>query len=185
MTHLVTPILRLSMLGMLSLVISATSLSAYEYRNLDTGWLINDTNTQFLGQVTVNSTLTTPAQIVSTLATGTAPFAISSSTIVANLNAQYLNGRTWSDSIGANTLVTRDASNYSFMYYINSSTSNDENPTLSQFITTNGSDNYYRKSSLSHVVNNIGAKMFNNMGLNHATYTDFNTPTEVGPRYIM
>lgn len=36
--------------------------------------------------------------------------------------------------------------------YINVPTSNDENPTLSQFIVTNGSDNYYRKASVAHAM---------------------------------
>ena len=56
----------------------------------------------------------------------------------------------------ANTIGRSDASGYTYFYYINSSTSNSENPTVSQFIVTNGSDNFYRKASGSHVVSQLG-----------------------------
>jgi hypothetical protein len=34
--------------------------------------------------------------------------------------------------------------------YINVPTNNNENPSVSQFIVTNGSDHYYRKASVAH-----------------------------------
>ena len=49
--------------------------------------------------------VSTPQQITSTLATGTAPLAIASTTQVANLNVSQLEGKTWAipDPIGATT----------------------------------------------------------------------------------
>ena len=52
---------------------------------------------------------------------------------------------------GANTIGRSDANGYTYFYYINSNTSNNENGTVSQFVVTNGTDNFYRKASLSHV----------------------------------
>jgi hypothetical protein len=51
------------------------------------------------------TTISATNQITSTLATGTAPFSVSSSTLVSNLNAQYLSGATFASpgSIGSTT----------------------------------------------------------------------------------
>ena len=51
----------------------------------------------------------------------------------------------------ANTIGRSDANGYTYFFYINSSTNNNENPTISQIIVTNGSDNFYRKASLAHL----------------------------------
>ena len=50
----------------------------------------------------------------------------------------------------ANTIGRSDGNGYAYFNYINSNTSNSENPTVSQVIVTNGSDNFYRKASISH-----------------------------------
>jgi hypothetical protein len=50
----------------------------------------------------------------------------------------------------ANTIGRSDVNGYTFFYYINSNTSANENPSISQVIVTNGSDNYYRKAGISH-----------------------------------
>jgi hypothetical protein len=57
---------------------------------------------------TLTGGLTTPAAIVSTLATGTAPFTVASTTVVANLNASLLLGSTWAapGTIGSGTPST-------------------------------------------------------------------------------
>ena len=49
----------------------------------------------------------------------------------------------------ANTIGRSDASGYTYFNYINSNTVNSENPTVSQIIVTNGTDNFYRKSSIA------------------------------------
>jgi hypothetical protein len=47
------------------------------------------------------------------------------------------------------TIPRSDVNGYTYFGYINSSTSNSENPGVSQVIVTNGSDNFYRKSSIA------------------------------------
>ena len=70
-------------------------------------------------------------------------------------NSDRLNGYHGSSSSSANTYVLRDGNNYIYTNYINSNTSNNENPSISQVIVTNGYDNYYRKASLAHLTNQI------------------------------
>ena len=53
------------------------------------------------------------------------------------------------NAIGANQFVRSDGSSSVFLQAINSNTSNSENPTVSQVIVTNGTDNYYRKSAIN------------------------------------
>ena len=71
-------------------------------------------------------------------------------------NADKLDGYHGSSSQAANTYVLRDGNGYINTNYINSNTSNNENPTISQIIVTNGSDNYYRKASLAHFKSALG-----------------------------
>ena len=66
-------------------------------------------------------------------------------------NADKLDGLHASASVGANTVVARDSNGFVNFNYINSNTNDNENPTISQIIVTNGSDNYYRKASLEHL----------------------------------
>lgn len=72
-------------------------------------------------------------------------------------NADKLDGYHGSSSASASTYVLRDSNNYVWFNYINSNTSNSENPSISQVIVTNGSDNYYRKASLSHLKTSLGS----------------------------
>lgn len=57
---------------------------------------------------------------------------------------------------GANAFVRTDGSGYAYTNYINSNTGNSENPTISQFIVQNATDNFYRKASLAHVKTGLG-----------------------------
>lgn len=52
----------------------------------------------------------------------------------------------------ANTIMRRDVSGYAYAVYFNQSSSNSENPTISQIMVTNGSDNFFRKASLAHLI---------------------------------
>ena len=70
-------------------------------------------------------------------------------------NADKLDGYHGSTSATASTYVLRDSNNYIHTNYINSNTSNNENPSVSQVIVTNGSDNYYRKAGIYHVSDKI------------------------------
>lgn len=71
-------------------------------------------------------------------------------------NADKLDGFHGSSSQAANTYVLRDEAGYIYTNYINSNTSNNENPSISQIIVTNG-DNFYRKASLSHLKSSLGS----------------------------
>ena len=77
-------------------------------------------------------------------------------------NAAKVGGLAPQGTTGANTIVTRDANGYTYLYYINSNTSNNENPPVSQVIVTNGSDHYYRKASLAHLKAQMGLANVNN-----------------------
>jgi hypothetical protein len=70
-------------------------------------------------------------------------------------NASTVGGYAPSGPIGANTVVIRDANNYIYAYYINSSVSETENPTINSFYTSNG-DGWLRKSSIAHVRSQLG-----------------------------
>lgn len=72
-------------------------------------------------------------------------------------NADKLDGYHGSTSASASTYVLRNSSNYVYLNYINSNTGNNENPTISQVIVTNGSDHFYRKASLAHLKSSLGS----------------------------
>lgn len=72
-------------------------------------------------------------------------------------NADKLDGYHGSSSQAVGTYVLRDGSGYIYTNYINSNTSNSENPSISQIIVTNSSDNFYRKASLSHLKSSLGS----------------------------
>jgi len=64
-------------------------------------------------------------------------------------------------SATADTIVYRDGGghitgNYIFGVYLNASGGNSENPTIGQFWTQDTSDNYLRKSTPAHVINQLG-----------------------------
>ena len=52
-------------------------------------------------------------------------------------------------AVGINQFPRSDGNGYMYLGFINSNTSNAENPTVSQVIVTNGTDGFYRKSSIS------------------------------------
>jgi hypothetical protein len=76
----------------------------------------------------------------------------------SGLDADTVDGRSYSESVVGNTIVSRDSNGYINVAYINAATSNNENPTISQFITDNG-DGYFRKSSAAHAAARILALM--------------------------
>ena len=64
------------------------------------GTLFVDEGIDILGGGTVSGAVTFTAQLISTLATGTAPFAVASTTQVTNLNAQFVGGRAPGTGVG-------------------------------------------------------------------------------------
>lgn len=79
-------------------------------------------------------------------------------------DAGSVDGYSASTTQVANTIAVRDGSGYTYFGYINSSTGNAENPTISQVIVTNGSDNFYRKASITHLASTIGDQNVNVSG---------------------
>ena len=172
--------------------ISAAATTGYGYTPLQS---VSWSTPGAIGTTTANTgaftTLSASGQLTSTVASGTAPLVISSTTLVGNLNADLHDGYQTSTTAVANTIpvyngsaqlvgsitgsaVTAtnwgtygavptagtsgatansiprsDASGYTYFGYINSSTTNAENPTISQVIVTNGTDNFYRKSTIA------------------------------------
>lgn len=90
-------------------------------------------------------------------------------------NADMLDGYHGSFSPIPYTYVLRDNNGYTKLNYIESITNNDENPNISQIIVTNGSDNYYRKASLSHLKSQMGIGngtiTINQNGVNKGSFT--------------
>ena len=81
--------------------------------NLGTGGLIVATGNVSGGNIT------TAGQLVSTVATGTAPLAVSSTTVVTNLNADLLDGLNSATANTASTIAARDSSgNLSANFFI-------------------------------------------------------------------
>lgn len=78
-----------------------------------------------------------------------------------------------------NTIGRSDASGYTYFNYINSNTSNSENPTISQVLVTNGADGFYRKASISHVTANLSGTAPINITGNAATASSATTATNV------
>lgn len=71
-------------------------------------------------------------------------------------DADKLDGYHGSAAQATNTYVLRDGNGYSYFGYINSNSGNNENPNVSQIITTNGGDGFYRKSSIAHLKAQMG-----------------------------
>ena len=93
----------------------------------------------------------TGTRLMSNVAQGTSPLVVTSTTQVTNLNADLHDGYHASGIATANTVVIRDANNYTHLKYISSSTNTDENGDLDQFIVTKPNDNFYRKYSRDYV----------------------------------
>jgi hypothetical protein len=74
----------------------------------------------------------------------------------SGLDADLLDGLNRAESVSPNTVPSRDGSSDLFTRYFNSSATNGENPTIGQFMVTNGSDGYIRKASLVHVQSQLG-----------------------------
>lgn len=72
-------------------------------------------------------------------------------------NADQLQGRTLDENPSASTIVSRNSGGYVFGVYFNQSSSDGENPTISQIMVTNGTDNFIRKASLAHLASSISS----------------------------
>ena len=111
------------------------------------------------------------AQIPGSIVNGGVALATSANTL-SSVDIQAL-GVVPTDS----KVLRSDNSGYAVLGYINSNTTNSENPTVSQVIVTNGSDNYYRKSSISSFTSAVQAAASGNWGINALTATSATTAT--------
>lgn len=110
-------------------------------------------------QVASATQLTTARNITLTgNATGSASFngaADANITVTVNDSAK-LGGLSPSFAQAAGTVVARDGSGYTFLNYINSNTPNSEISGFAQIIVTNGTDGFYRKTSLAQFQSTLG-----------------------------
>ena len=67
---------------------------------------------------------------------------------------------------GANKLVRTNGSGYTYLYYINSSSPANENGSISQVITMNDTDTFYRKSSIGQLTAAVQANASGTWGIN-------------------
>lgn len=70
---------------------------------------VRDANGSLTANVFIGSSANVTGQLISTVATGTAPFSVASTTKVANLNADTLDGYDTATAATANTVAVRDA----------------------------------------------------------------------------
>lgn len=85
-------------------------------------------------------------------------------------NADALHGYSASTGADYNTIARRTENGYLLASRFNQNSSNNENPTISQIIVTNGSDNYFRKASLSHLKTALGNMPPNSHASSTTTY---------------
>jgi len=104
------------------------------------GALINDVALYSnAGNLISNGNIFTTGRFISNLVTGNAPFVVSSNTLVANLNANLLQGHSVSSANTANTIVLRDSNNN---FAANTITSNlTGNATTAGTVVTNAQPN--------------------------------------------
>ena len=105
--------------------------------------------------------------LTSTVATGTAPLTIASTTQVSNLNVSYLQGYQVSSSATANTIVLRDGSGddfrrYGFGSYFNST--DDISAGTITYLMGKFGDNYYRSATAAKVATFISGQTMNISG---------------------
>jgi hypothetical protein len=121
------------------------NITAASAVNMSTGSNVNVT-----GVISASGNVTTGSQLVSTIATGTAPFVVSSTTLVANLNSNSLQGNVPATAATANTIAQRDVSgNLSAANFIGNIANGNSSITIP---TANGNININAGGSTSELV---------------------------------
>ncbi len=77
------------------------------------------------------------------------------SQITGTKNADELQGYTASTSANGSTVALRDGSGNLWAGYFNQSSGNNENPSVSQVLVTNGSDGYLRKAGIGYLLEQL------------------------------
>lgn len=72
-------------------------------------------------------------------------------------NANTVAGLSVSIAASGSTVMARDSGGYAYAQYFNQASGNNENPSINQFMVTNGGDNFLRKASVASVVAGLQA----------------------------
>jgi hypothetical protein len=85
-------------------------------------------------------------------------------------NANTVAGLGVTSAAAGNTVMARDGNGYAYAVYLNQASSNNENPSISQFMVTNGADGFLRKSSVAAVKAALGALTSANFAFSSGGY---------------
>ena len=139
--------------GNTTLTITGTGVNVSGTLNTGTG----NANVGNLGttRVLASANITAP-QLISNIATGTAPFVVTSNTVVTNLNADLLDGYTVASANTASTIALRDANgNVSANFFIGNGSQltgiSASTATTAGTVTTNAQPNITSTGTLSSV----------------------------------
>lgn len=156
-----------------SITLGTHTVGSYVQRASVTGNGLSGSVNAEAANFVVNSNATA-TNTASTLVFRDAAGNFAAGTITANLtgtaslasNANQLNGFSSDINASANTVARRDASGFLYGVYLNQGSGNNENPSVSQVMVTNGNDGFLRKASLGHLGN-----QFNSIGYRFVTDT--------------
>ena len=73
----------------------------------------------------------------------------------AAFNAPLYNGYSISEAATGSTLAARTSAGYLYTSYLNQSSPNSENPSISQVMVTSASDGFLRKASIAHLTSSL------------------------------
>ncbi|MGI5841410.1 MAG: beta strand repeat-containing protein [Patescibacteria group bacterium] len=120
---------------------------------------LRTTDSPTFNNIYANGSVRASSQLISTVANGTAPLAVSSTTVVSNLNADRLDGYHGSSSNTASTYALRNSSGDIITRLFRSeytSTNASVNYIMTQVTPGAGTDNYLRPSTPTQVRNGMG-----------------------------
>jgi hypothetical protein len=90
-------------------------------------------------------------------------------------NANTVGGLSVTSAAAGNTVMARDSSGYAYAQYFNQASGNNENPTISQFMVTNGVDGFQRKASVAAVQAALGTLTNANFAFSSSGYQKIST----------
>ena len=85
-------------------------------------------------------------------------------------NANTVGGLSVTSAAAGNTVMARDTSGYAYAQYFSQASGNNENPTISQFMVTNGIDGFQRKASVAAVQAALGTLTNANFAFSSSGY---------------
>lgn len=180
----------LSNIGNSSLTNSAITINGTSTSlggSINVGTVTSVSGTGSYGGLSLSGTVTSSGNITfGGTPTGTWPISVSGNADTATTATNwgtYGGVPTAGNVPGANGIARADVNGYTYLNYINSNTSNSENPTVSQVIVTNGVDNFYRKASIAHLTSSLSGTAPIAISGNAATATKLSTASGSAPSY--